>query len=99
MFDNKRYITNGVKEEVPGYLQNIMWYMIETMAVKQKDYLQVFDLKPILSSGVSKQQIIHTQECPPYKFVETFTDADPIITKVFVIDDETHATMLLAKEY
>lgn len=44
MFNNKRYITRGVANEVPLELQILLWDMIDTMEVKEKDYLQVFKL-------------------------------------------------------
>ena len=41
----------------------------------------------------------HTQEEPPYERIFTFPSDYPITAKIFVIDDETHTTMLLAEEY
>jgi hypothetical protein len=95
MFDNQRYITRGIESEVPLWLQNLIWYMIDSMESEEKDYLQVFNLSP--DNG--KQKIIHTQEQPPYKKEFTFDADEPVTAKIFVIDDETHSTMLLAEEY
>ena len=39
------------------------------------------------------------QEEPPYERIFTFPSDYPITAKIFVIDDETHTTMLLAEEY
>ena len=44
MFQNERYCTCGVNEEVPIVLQAMMWNMVDTMKVESKDYLQVFEL-------------------------------------------------------
>ena len=39
------------------------------------------------------------QEEPDYERTFTFPTDEPITAKIFVIDDETHSTMLLAEEY
>ena len=71
-----------------------MWELINTMPV-DKDYLQVFSL----SEANGRQRIKHTQEEPEY-YKEYVFDIDiPVTEKIFVIDDGTHSTMLLANEY
>lgn len=71
-----------------------MWKLINTMPV-DKDYLQVFSL----SEANGRQRIKHTQEEPEY-YKEYVFDIDiPVTEKIFVIDDGTHSTMLLANEY
>lgn len=53
-----------------------------------------------MSENNGKQRIVHSQEVPEYKREYLFnTDAPVFIGKIFVIDDETHSTMLLAEEY
>jgi len=99
MFDNQKYITKGISIEIPLYLQNIMWYMIETMRVEQKDYLQVFTLERTVIDSEVQQKIIHTQEEPDYRYEFCFKSDSPVNAKIFVIDEETHSTMLLASEY
>lgn len=94
MFNNQRYITRGIESTIPIWLQNLMWYAIETLE-EPKDYLQIFTF----SKENDKQKFVHAQEQPPYQ-KEYIVDADEIVTeKVFIIDDETHTTMLLASEY
>ena len=62
----------------------------------QQDYLQVFEL----SEEKGEQKIEHSQEVPEYKWEHLFNVGTFIFSgKVFVIDDETHSTMLLASEY
>ena len=64
--------------------------------VAPKDYLQVFELN--IEDG--KQKVIHAQEVPEYKAEYLFSIDTPLFCgKIFVIDDETHSTMLLAEEY
>lgn len=94
-FNNKRFITKGVLENINPLTQILMWQCIDKLTLPQ-DYLQIFDLT--IEDG--KQKIKHTQEEPEYhKEYLLNTDAPFYIGKVFVIDDETHSTMLLAEEY
>lgn len=95
MFNGKRFTTMGISEKVPLALQVIMWNMIDTMDTV-KDYLQVFEL----SEENGKQKIIHSQEQPSYKKEYLFNTGTPFLNaKIFVIDDETHSTMLFNYEY
>ena len=91
---NKHFITRGISETVPSFLQVIMWELIEQLPV-DKDYLQVFSL----SADGGKQKIKHSQEVPEYTKEYVLDIGMPITEKIFVIDDETHSTMLLANEY
>ena len=95
MFTSPCYATRGVTTTVPLMLQIILWNSIDSMEVAEKDYLQVFHL----SAENGKQKIIHSQEQPPYERTLEFRTDNPITAKIFVIDDETHTTMLLAEEY
>ena len=95
MFNGKRFATRGITEKVPLALQVIMWNLIDTMDIT-KDYLQVFEL----SEENGKQKIIHSQEQPPYKKEYLINTGTPFFNaKIFVIDDETHSTMLFNYEY
>lgn len=62
MFTSPRYATKGVTTTVPLMLQIILWDLVDSMAVEEKDYLQVFRL----SNESGKQKITHTQEQPEY---------------------------------
>ena len=94
-FKNQRYITKGVSDRVSLLLQLFMWQCIDELDVP-KDYLQVFKL----SIAEGKQKIEHIQEEPEYKREYLLNTDTPIfIGKIFVIDDGTHSTMLLAEEY
>lgn len=95
MFNGKRLATRGVSENVPIVLQAIMWNLIDMMEVR-KDYLQVFEL----SEENGMQKIVHSQEEPEYKREYLIkTDVPFLNAKIFVIDDETHCTMLFNYEY
>ena len=94
IFNNKHFISSGIKNNVPPLLQIIMWELIKQMPV-DKDYLQVFSL----SAENGRQRIKHSQEVPEYSKEYVFDTDMPITEKIFVIDDETHSTMILANEY
>ena len=95
MFDNQKFLTRGVENEIPSWLINLMWHMVLTMEVEEKDYLQVFTL----TKTPTGQHIIHEQEQPPYRYKLDVSCDNAVDTKVFVIDNLTHSTMLLAEEY
>lgn len=94
MFNNDRYVTCEMNRRVPYSIQLTLWNIVDSMSVK-KDYLQVFEIKSI-DKGVN---IIHRQEVPFYT-KEYFLKIDWIgEEKIFIIDDNTHSTMLLAEDY
>ena len=95
MFDNPKYLTKGVQSTIPGWLTLLMWSIIEGMQVEHKDYLQVFRLQKTERG----QLIWHEQERPPYLYQMDVPCTDAVNAKIFVIDDGTHSTMLLAEEY
>lgn len=94
-FENKRFITSGIAKNIEPLLQVFMWHCIDEMPLP-KDYLQVFEL--VIESG--KAKVKHSQEEPEYKKEYLLNVDTPFyVGKIFVIDDETHSTMLLAEEY
>lgn len=98
MFENKRSETCGVQAAIPRPARNLLWYLVDTMEVEEKDSLQLFHLEAVSENGVERQKIVHTQENPPYEQVR-IADLNPVDAKVCVIDDGDHTTMLLAGEY
>ena len=44
MFDDQKFLTRGIESEIPAWLVHLMWHMVLTMEVEEKDYLQVFRL-------------------------------------------------------
>ena len=88
-------MTRGVAENLNPLLIMVLWELIDSMTIQQ-DYLQVFNF----SEKDGKQKMEHIQEEPEYRCEYLLkTDVPVFIGKVFVIDDETHSTMLLASEY
>jgi hypothetical protein len=99
MFKCQKYVSKGIEIEIPEDLQIFIWSLILKMEVQEIDYLQVFRITPEEKDGRKGLKIIHSQEQPFYKR-EHFFETDIIVTaKIFCIDDESHATMLLASEY
>ena len=94
MTEFKRYLTCGVDSTIPIQLQLFLWDCVEQMPAP-KDYLQVFELKPV----GSLQSITHTSEEPEYHMEYLLPSEKPIIEKIYVIDDSDHSTMILASEY
>ena len=108
-FKNIRLITAGVDLKISPLLQLFLWHCIDVMP-PPKDYLQIFNCT--IFDG--KQKITHIQEIPEYRR-EYLLDVDTsffsaknlsgsdvpnaFVGKLFVIDDDTHSTMLLAEEY
>ncbi|MCI5582217.1 MAG: DUF960 domain-containing protein [Anaeroplasma sp.] len=103
MFDNQKYITQGIKSTIPDGMIAILFGLIDRLKTKMElDYLQVFNISSKLEDGLCKYVIMHSQEIPKYNEVfEVVALDDAVIDdcKVFVIDDITHSTMLLAEEY
>ena len=94
IFNNQHFISSGIQNKVPLLLQIMMWELIKQMPV-DKDYLQVFSL----SAKDGRQRIKHSQEVPEYSKEYVISTENPVTEKVFVIDDKTHSTMILANEY
>lgn len=94
MFNNPRYATRGITEEIPVLTQIILWNIIDTMP-EPKDGFQVFKL----SKRNNLQIIEHHQEILEYRKDYEIKVDKTVTAKIFVIDDGTHSTMLLAEEY
>ena len=94
-FQNKRLVTIGVSERIPEVLQVLLRELAD--GLEEQDYLQIFELRET-EQGIS---LLHRQEVPPYEslgMVYGVKLTQPY-EKVYIIDDVTHVTMLLAEEY
>ena len=97
MFEQeRRFITQQIDNKLPIELILLLWNMIDEMNIK-KDYLQVFRI----TKEDNHIHVIHSQECPQYlDEVDLHIEINiNYALKIYVIDDGTHATMLLADEY
>ena len=93
MPEPKRYLTCGVDAAIPLELQLFLWECVDRLP-EPRDYLQIFDLKPV----GCLQSITHWSEEPEYRMEYLLSSDSPISDKIYVIDDGTHSTMLLASE-
>lgn len=104
MFDKQRFITRGIKIDVPPELVILLWQLIDERiaANHQLDYLQVFDLWVEQDSSEKPLQMIrHSQEVPLYQRVLGISDTTfiPIKAKIFAIDSGNYSTILRSNEY
>ena len=95
MFQNPKYLTCGAQSTLPAWLVLLLWHLIGRIPDEQRDYLQVFRL----SRTATGQHITHEQEQPSYSYEMDIPCDDAVNAKIFVIDDQTHSTMLLAEDY
>jgi hypothetical protein len=97
-FNGNRYLTRGIKDEIPVEIQLIMWAIIDNRkAIKADlDYLQIFQLTP---QG-NEQKILHSQEQPEYSNeILVPLICFPVERRIWVIDSGEYSTMLLPEEY
>ena len=94
MFNNQHYLTKGVRVGIPLELQLFMWSCIDGLP-EECDYFQVFRLENI--DGIQKITLFSEQ--PEHHREYLIQTANPITTKVYIIDSDTYSTMLLAEEY
>ena len=94
MFPQRRYMTARIAREIPPDLQLFLWQAVDRLG-DDADYLQIFRLSAL--NGM--QQIIHTQEEPNMRMVYLIPSNRPITSRIYIIADEGHATMLFAEEY
>ena len=94
MFDNKRYLTCRVDDLIPTEMQLFLWSCVDGLP-EPRDHLQIFDLKRV----GSMQSITHRSEEPEYQKDYIMPSNSPVIAKIYVIDDGTQSTMILAEEY
>lgn len=95
MFQTPKYLTRGIQCTLPAWLVILLWNLIDRIPDEQRDYLQVFRL----SRTATGQHITHEQEQPSYSYEMDIPCDGAVNAKIFVIDDQTHSTMLLAEEY
>jgi len=99
-----RCITRGVDAEIDPEVQDTLWRLIDLLCDRTDvtvDYLQVFELTTVSTDSTDRhnQSIVHRQEQPTYRATYHLRTERPYTGRVFVIDDGTHGTMLLACEY
>ena len=95
MLRNNRFITRGVQPRIHRDTKRLLWYLIDVLKIPEFDNFQFLTLT--IEEG--KQEILHQQEQPEYSMELLIEVSEPVMEKVYVIDDGEHSTMLLAEEY
>ncbi|MHB1684129.1 MAG: DUF960 family protein [Bacilli bacterium] len=90
--------------DIDPAVQTVLWLLVDQLCdhgAVEADYLQVFDLSALDDpiSGCHNELVEHRQEVPEYRASYRMRTDKPFTGCVFVIDDGTHATMLLDSEY
>ena len=85
-----RLMTRGINEALAFEVQLLLWSLYDSMAVAEKDYLQIFET---LEDGT----LLHFSEDPEYR--AEHPDMPVLPEKVYIIRDDTVETMLFASEY
>ena len=101
-FNGEKYITKGIAEMLPSTVQILIFSGIDIMRKKtdgKLDYLQVFTLKTFGENENMLLNIMQEQETPERHINYVIPTDKTINTKVYIIDDIDHVTMLLAEEY
>jgi hypothetical protein len=102
LFSGNKYVTHHAHDVLPVELQLLLWDLIEVARRKvQLDYLQIFHLEEVKEGNMNAghQRIVHIQEEPSYRLKINVSINSPITGKVYVADERTHATMMMAEDY
>ena len=92
----KRIITSGIRKEIPIWMQNLMWFLWESMDVVKKNALQSFSL----SCEGGMQKIEHSQIHPPYRKAIMISEKEKIIFRdVIILETHYSLIMMLNDEY
>jgi hypothetical protein len=95
MYTGIKVTSKRVQDKIPTWLQNLLWYMVETMDVEEKDATQIFELNGVVNNEMLQQSIIHTQQNPCYRKEQMFSIQQAVTAKVIVIDNVSHCFMLI----
>ncbi len=96
-----RYLTRGIQEHIPMEVQAFLWGLIDVKVKlgEQLDYLQIFKFE----TDEKHLYIVHSQEESQreekysLELKKGYEEMQNV--KIYILDDKTHATMLLAEEY
>jgi len=95
LFKGKKYITSKTVQTIPWIIILVLWEMVDSMMVKQKDYEQLFELYT-----TNQEQIIcHMQQEHPYLYELELPCAKPVNAKLYIVDKGTYSIIMLADEY
>lgn len=102
MFDNERFSTRGIHENIPLVLQVIIWQMIDDLKEKKKkiDYLQMFELE----FDTKCLKIHHSSERPKYSNTFQFhvggvvADSSKASLTIWVMNEKQYSLIMFPEE-
>lgn len=93
--NRNKFTSQRVQEQIPEWIQSLLWHLIETMDVPTKDHVQFFELSIIDQDSEKKQKVTHYQLEPFYQNQLIVSASNTLTAKIVVIESETHSAMLL----
>ena len=99
---SQRFITKNIADKINPLLQLYLCMLVEKRIVAGEavDYLQIFELSVESKDGQPIQKIMHRQEQPEYSCTSYFEGMwEPVICKIWIIDNEEYSTMLFPEDY
>ena len=91
-----RCMTRNIVEDIPIEINILLWNLIDKLQI-EKDYLQIFELSPIVEGIV---EIIHKQEVPEYEaIIYIHNDTIKESKKIYAIDSVEYSTLMFSYEY
>ncbi|MBJ6360905.1 DUF960 family protein [Paenibacillus sp. GCM10012307] len=97
-----RCATKGIHDVLPQSMKLKLFEYVDRQVSSglDMDYLQIFEFSTKVINSKYHQCIVHRQEVPLRSVEYTICDTDaPLDLTVWIVDEETHATMLLPEEY
>ncbi len=103
--DELHVSTREIKNKVDPITEYLMWSMIEEAGKSgvELDWMQIFKLRTVRTRSKDRLllKITHIQEEPAYenRFSLSIEPDEALNGTVWVMDDQTHATMMWDYEY
>ncbi|RAU91043.1 DUF960 family protein [Paenibacillus sp. YN15] len=98
MFNGTKIISQSVQDAVPLWLQNVIWYVLETMDIPVQSAVQSFRLTSQPKTDDPRSYhltVLHCQQHPYYRKEHALTAPRPVTAHILVIDNPPHCFMLL----
>ncbi|WP_339812762.1 DUF960 family protein [Paenibacillus sp. FSL R7-0189] len=97
-----RGATKGIRDSLPLELPYLLFDFVDAQLEQglEMDYLQIFELSVREANGQKLQYVVHRQEQPKRrtKYMLKYIP-NPINLTVWIVDEATHAIIMLPEEY
>ncbi len=91
-----RYMTKEICEIIPIEINILLWDLIDNLYI-EKDYLQIFEIKPI---GENIVKILHKQEVPEYESsIYIYNENIKDNLKIYAVDSIEYSTLMFSYQY